>query len=628
MVVTASRVEQRLHDAPAAMTVLSSEDIQALPNDDYGDLLRNVPGLNVAQMSARDVQVAGRSATTAQATGELVMVDDRSVYLDLFGFVAWDFLPTQASEIKQIEVVRGPASAVWGANALTGVIHVVTKAPKEIQGTTGTVGGGELGTLFGSFTHAGVRGRLGYKLSGGYFEQDPYERPTGLIPGTSTPYLPFENQGTEQPKGDLRVDYDLSERSTISASGGWAATDGIMHSGVGPFDIDRGSSMSYGKVAWTRGAMRLNAFVNLLDGSATNLLAIGPTGQRLVLDVKHDTWNLDFSDLRVLGEDHVLTYGLNARTSDFNLSIAPLGSRRDETGVFVQDEAQFGTKVRLIAGARLDDIDPIGTVLSPRVSLLISPVPDHTLRLSWNRAYRAPSLVENYLQIEIINAVFGLPELPLFLFTSEAVGNLGLDEQELTALEAGWVFTIAPGTHLDLAVYQNDLEGAVDFYTAEEYTSSSPAAVLAAATRAPRPAAVRRQLSRGVQLPQRRRSPQSRSRAGAPPRPAAVVVVRQLLVAGRSRGDRHRSERRQRSTREPLQRRRVVGGPALLRRAQRELRWRRVLGGRARRPLPRDHRGVHHDERHGGEALPPRPRHPLDPGPERVRRARAAARLR
>ena len=474
MVVTASRVEQRLHEAPAAMTVLSSELIESLPNDDYGDLLRNVPGLNVAQMSARDVQVAGRSATTAQATGELVMVDDRSVYLDLFGFVAWDFLPTQASEIKQIEVVRGPASALWGANALTGVIHVVTKSPKEIQGTTGTVGGGELDTLFGSFTHAGVRRRLGYKLSGGYFEQDPYERPTGLIPGTSTPYLPFENEGTEQPKGDLRVDYDFSDRSTISASGGWAGTDGIMHSGVGPFDIDRGSSMSYGKVAWTRGAMRLNAFVNLLDGSATNLLAIGPTGQRLVLDVKHDTWNLDFSDLRVLGEDHVLTYGLNARTSDFDLSIAPLGSRRDETGVFVQDEAQFGKKVRLIAGARLDDVDPIGTVLSPRVSLLISPVPDHTLRFSWNRAYRAPSLVENYLQIEIINAVFGLPELPLFLFTSEAVGNLGLDEQELTALEAGWVFTIAPGTSLDLALYQNDLEGAVDFYTAQEYTSSSP----------------------------------------------------------------------------------------------------------------------------------------------------------
>jgi iron complex outermembrane receptor protein len=474
MVVTASRIEQRLHEAPAAMTVLSSEQIELLPSYDFGDLLRNVPGLNVAQMSARDVQVAGRTATSAQATSELVLVDDRTVYLDFFGFVVWDFIPTNPREIKQIEVVRGPASAVWGANALTGVIHVVTKAPKEMQGTSVSLGGGELGTLFGSFTHAGVSGRLGYKLSGGWFEQDPYERPTGLIPGTNTPYLPFENQGTEQPKGDLRFDWDLSDRSTLSVSGGWAATDGIMHSGVGPFAIDQGSSLGYGKMTWTRGSMRLNVFANLLDGEGTNLLAIGPTGQRLVLDVTSETFNVDWNDVRVLGESHLLTYGLNARTSDFDLSLAPRGDSRDETGVFLQDEMLWGDRVRLVVGARLDDIDPIGTVLSPRATLLVSPTPRHTFRAAWNRAYRAPSLVENYLEIDIVNAVFGLGDLPLFLFPSAAVGDPELDEQELTAIEGGWVWSLGSGTSLDLAVYQNDLEGAVDFFASALYSSSRP----------------------------------------------------------------------------------------------------------------------------------------------------------
>jgi iron complex outermembrane receptor protein len=474
MVVSASRAEQSLHEAPAAMTVLSSEQIEKLPSDDFGDLLRNVPGLNVAQMSARDVQVAGRTATTALATSELVLVDDRSVYLDFFGFVVWDFIPSNPGEIKQIEVVRGPASAVWGANALTGVIHVVTKSPKEMQGTSVTLGAGELGTLFGNFTHAGVAGRLGYKVSGGWYEQDAYERPTGLIPGTNTPYLTFENEGTRQPKGDLRFDYDLSDRSTVSASAGWAATDGIMHSGVGPFAIDDGSSLGYGKASWTRGSLRLGVFVNLLDGTGTNLLAIGPTGQRLVLDVTSETINFDANDVRALGRRHVLTYGVNARANDFELSLAPRGDSRDETGVYLQDEMLFGDKVRWLIGGRLDDIDPIGAVFSPRSTLLVSPVEAHTLRLAWNRAYRAPSLVENYLEIEIINAVFGLGELPLFLFPSVAVGNPELDEQELDAIEAGWVWTIGPGTSLDVAIYQNDLEGSVDFFTAALYTSSNP----------------------------------------------------------------------------------------------------------------------------------------------------------
>lgn len=116
LVVTASRTEQHLHDAPVTMSVIDAIEIEKTPADDAGDLLRNVPGLNVAQMSARDIQVSGRESTNSLATGQLVLLDGRSLYLDFFGFVAWDFVPLDFSELKQVEVVRGPGSAVWGAN--------------------------------------------------------------------------------------------------------------------------------------------------------------------------------------------------------------------------------------------------------------------------------------------------------------------------------------------------------------------------------------------------------------------------------------------------------------------------------------------------------------------------------
>ena len=117
------------------------------PTQNFAELLRSVPGVNVTQVSARDINVTSRGATGTLATGQLALLDGRSLYQDFFGFVMWDFLPVNFNEVKQIEVIRGPASAVWGANALYGVVNVITKSPREMQGTTAVAG-------FGGFDRA------------------------------------------------------------------------------------------------------------------------------------------------------------------------------------------------------------------------------------------------------------------------------------------------------------------------------------------------------------------------------------------------------------------------------------------------------------------------------------------
>src|ERR671913_624874 len=138
VVVSASRSEQALINAPAAVTLITAQTLESSPGSNMGDLLRAVPGINVTQTSSRDVNFTTRGATSTLATSQLSLVDGRSIYLDFFGMTMWDLVPTSPHEIRQIEVIRGPASAVWGANAMTGVVNVITKTPRELAAQGGT----------------------------------------------------------------------------------------------------------------------------------------------------------------------------------------------------------------------------------------------------------------------------------------------------------------------------------------------------------------------------------------------------------------------------------------------------------------------------------------------------------
>jgi iron complex outermembrane receptor protein len=465
MVVTASGYEQSVTDAPATMTVMTAKTLEEIPADDFGDLLRNVPGLNVSQTSAREINVTARGSTNTLATSQLVLVDGRSIYLDFFGFVMWDFMPASAHEIKQIEVVQGPASAVWGANAMTGVINVITKRPQEMVGTTVLLGGGELGSLMASVSHAGVSGTMGYKISGGYVEQDAYDRPTGFIPGTTAPLPAFPNEGTEQPKADLRLSWDLEGDSALDIGVGYSGTSGIVHTGIGPFTVDSGSNMTFGKVDWRRNAFNIGFFANQLDADSVGLLSSDPFGNPLPFGFKTDTYNLQASNTSVLGNSTILTYGGNVRQSDFDLQITnPQDTSRDEYGVFAQADIMLGARVRWNLGARYDDVEVVDGVVSPRTSLMFSPTPDHTIRLSYNQAFRAPSVVNNFLGTVI--------RVPIAPFPITVVGNPNLVEETLEAYEISYSGNLNDRTQMTLAAYSNTTEDSIDFFQRDTYSAT------------------------------------------------------------------------------------------------------------------------------------------------------------
>jgi outer membrane receptor protein involved in Fe transport len=522
-VESASKAETNLIDAPATMSVVTAETLATSPAQNYADLLRSVPGMNVIQTSARDINLTTRQGTSTLNNSQLVLVDGRSVYLDFFGLVLWDFVPNPASgDIKQIEVVRGPASVVWGANALTGVVNVITKSPREHEGFGFSLGAGIFsrkggsrdgdgngGLYNGSFSYGHVlNDSWSYKLSAGYYNSDPYSRPVGSVALDCHPYgiIPcrdasgkavaggfpvggapypgdkqglgsFQNSGTSQPKVDLRVDQETSNGGRITYEGGYSGTEGIIHTGIGPFDIQNGSYMAYGKAVYTKGALRVGAFGNFLDATAPNLLLTDPaTGKPIVLGFKTQTYDLEVGNSNVLGGKHILTYGGNYRRNNFAITLAPGAKDRNEYGAYLQEEF-FVDKFRVAVGGRADKFGNIDHwVFSPRVSLMFKPTPDQSLRVSYNRAFRSPSVINNYLNQNILSptpvdlralgvAVPSLkpliPQEPFYLVVNN-FGNPNLKEEHVGAFELAYTATFGKTT-IGLAAYQNDTDNNINF---------------------------------------------------------------------------------------------------------------------------------------------------------------------
>lgn len=550
VVVTASKIESTLTNAPATMSVVTSDTIQSSPAQNYGDLLRSVPGLNVIQMSNRDINLTSRQGTNTLSNSQLALLDGRSIYLDFFGLILWDLVPTNTAEIKQIEVVRGPASAVWGANALTGVVNIITKSPRELAAQAGnslTLSGGIFDrdvegaqTQLDSGTSYGMSGsiarapndRWSYKISAGYFSSDPFARPfppplsipvisdprdpatpcnppaqtAGCIGGSSLP--PYSNSSTSQPKLDIRADQDLASGARITYAAGFAGTEGIVHSGIGPFDLQSGSYLGYGKVNYSKGALKLNAFVNYLDAEAPNLLTGDViTGRPVQLNFKTQTFDLEVGHNAVVGGKHILSYGGNARRNNFDITITPRGEDRNEFGAYFQEEF-FLEKFRLVVGARVDKFGNLDDpVFSPRLSALFKPAPSHAFRISYNKAFRSPSVINNFIDVTIdlardaqgrpvrfpLAAVCGraagvvAPTVPMdpalrlqilgvcvpnrFFPTqtiplgTRLIGNENLKEESITAYEVGYTGNFGGKTTVGAAFYINDNDDNINFIT-------------------------------------------------------------------------------------------------------------------------------------------------------------------
>ena len=470
LVVTATRIEVPILESPVAITVLDERHLKNASSENFSDLLRSVPGLNGIQLTARDSQFSARTATGVMSNRMLTLVDGRSVYLGHQGIVMYDGLSFGVDELRQIEILKGPGSSMWGANALAGVINFRTKTPREIAGGLFELEGGENGyQRFGIRWAAAVSDRIGYKLSASYLEQDAWPRDPLMVDGTPIPpEFQYQNEGTAQPKLDFRLDHQTGEHTTWSYRAGYSGVEGMILSGLGPLSLQDNFYHAFGEVRRTSENLEVVAYWNRMQGDSLNLIS-GDT-----LNSKTDTFVGELTGHPKIRGRHRLVYGLNARHSDFDLSWTASSDSRNEFGAFLEDEIRLGNGFKLSLGARIDHFDTIGTAASPRATLFFAPRWNHVFRLTYNNAYRAPTHIENYMDVFTSNPVVLHPALPLFDLKVRGLGSDDLDEEQIDSLEIGYSAVLAGRHELSVALYRNEIEDSIEFATTEFYGPGDP----------------------------------------------------------------------------------------------------------------------------------------------------------
>lgn len=387
----ASRYEQPISQAPSNVYVITDEDIRHSGATDIPTVLRRVPGLDIMQVTGADFNVSARGNNQLVANKMLVLLDGRSIYIDAQGLVFWKMIPVTLPEIKRIEVLKGPASSLYGFNALDGIINIITKSPEDMKGTTLQFGGGEFGTISSAAVHAAKIGKFGYRLSAGHDQTAQWHDRNALS---------FRSN-----KFNLQTEYDLSSLSKLKISGGLVDSN-RFEGPASEITTSQGKpAQGYAHVVYERPNFFIRGFWNHytnVSNSVTNpllvpfFLSTDPAGNRLN-STTADTYNIEAQHSVEIGPGHRLTYGANYRHNTVSGNIISQFSREDRLGLYVQGEWLLAPPLTLVTGARYDLNTFINPTISPRVALVYQIVPEHTLRAALSVAYRPPTLFETNL---------------------------------------------------------------------------------------------------------------------------------------------------------------------------------------------------------------------------------------
>jgi iron complex outermembrane receptor protein len=383
------------------------------------------------QMSGADFNVSVRGDNQTAANKLLVLVDGRSIYVDLQGAVFWKAIPVTLPEIKRIEVIKRPASAVYGFNAFDGVVNIITKSPQEIKGTTLQFGGGTYGTISSAAIQAGTVDKFGYRLSVGHDQNQQWRNSSALA---------FRSD-----KFNVQTEYALSGESKVTISGGMVNVNRYDGPIVDAFQLSTPFTDSYANVAYDRPNFFVRAwwrewnattdqittpalasFDRLTDknGNSTNVPFIG------------NTYNAEAQHSLELGSTNRLTYGLNYRLNILSSTDITTFSKETRFSLYVQDDWNFTHSLIAVAGVRYDLDTFIHPTISPRFSLLYTPIPDHTFRMGLSVAYRPPAVFETK---ENARAILTFPIPPPFnTSTVTTQGSTNLSPEEIVSYDLGY----------------------------------------------------------------------------------------------------------------------------------------------------------------------------------------------
>ena len=488
-VVSASRRIERIVDAPAAVTVVTEQEIEReAAHGQLPKLLEFTPGAEVTQSGVYDYNFNTRGFNSSLNRRVATLIDGRNLSVPFLGAQEWAAVSFPLDDLANAELVRGPSAALYGANASSGVLNLVSKQPRYSQGGLLRLTGGDLSTFNGDFRWAGALGGDWYvKLLGGVRDSGDftvsrngaaeYTRPCGFtgdtdcLPQEAVPLNPLDDNQISF--YGLRFDKYFGSGAALTFEGGAADVEGpAFQTGIGRVqlvEVER---------PWARANLNTthwNVLAYQTTRDAARQTALG-SGANLALDTERTgfevqtNWSFNQDKVRlVLGASNLDEEidSRDPRTGRQTLVFSPIAV--DSQAVFGQIELTLSDKVRLFLAGRYDESDLHESQFSPKASLVYAVDPDNSLRFSYNEAFQVPNYSEFFLQAPAAPPIIGLQAVEALLCAPFgvacgfepgplrilALGNKDLVVEEVETFEIGYTGVLGGNTFVTVDYYSS-----------------------------------------------------------------------------------------------------------------------------------------------------------------------------
>ncbi len=411
-VVTASRGAQSPLDSPSSTTILTRQDLQLSGITRIPELLRRVAGMDVMQITGGDTNVSMRGMNSRLANKLLVLVNGRSVYFDFIGSTFWESLTVDVDQIDRLEVVRGPGSALYGADAFAGVVNIITIAP-GVGKPGARAGGGDHGQAYGSVWAAGREGDFAFRASAGYTRYPRWTREVASSRVDLVTSDADQNVGAQNVRLDVRATQRFGSDVEVDLGGGYSRGDLDIY-GIGPFNdyVVHFDNADVTAALRTKHVTARAYYQRLTSRTSVDYAYRGHT-----LFDAHPTQNVVDAEVVYAGSldwpgsvRQDVRVGAGYRMKDVNWEyFQPEVPVEHHASVFLQDSIHFTSWAELVASGRIDYVPYLEKVVpSPRGSLILKPTDRQAVRVSGSTAFRTPSYLEAYLGLPIQLSVPGV----------------------------------------------------------------------------------------------------------------------------------------------------------------------------------------------------------------------------
>lgn len=451
---------QKLHEAASAIYVVTQEDIRRTGAINIMEALRIVPGLTVSRINESQYAISVRGFNRLYGSNKLlVLMDGRTIYSPSFSGVDWTKQDTAMEDIDRIEVIRGPGAALWGSNAVAGVINIITKSSKDTQGALVSAARGTEENGIGTVRYGGqATENLTYRVYGKYRDVGPGKRNDGSDA--------YDQKWMSQ--GGFRSDWQAGAKDLVTFQGDYYVADAQSET------YERFASFTPSRIPlrWTNthsGNNLISRWNRTLENDSSFTIQAWYDQVKYQSDSYSTDTTINQGDLEAqynfrIGEIQRMSVGASYRYADFysarSFDLRYPNQSTNLFGFFIQDEIALAPKIwSLILGSKFEHNKFTGLEIQPNIRTAWTPAAEHTLWAAVSRAVRLPNPGEDNLNYDAVGSIDSRTRLPILI---RILGNRDIGIEKLVAYEMGYRVNVMPTLSFELTGFLNQYDDLVE----------------------------------------------------------------------------------------------------------------------------------------------------------------------